>query len=143
MTDNETPENKASRGGKARAEALTKEELSKIAKQGADARWGNEIPVALYSGILKLGDVELNCYVTVDGERLISGRGMQEALRLVDPGLPEKGQKPGSRMTRLLNNKKLKPLIFKEKSVDHFSAKKVKFQGTVIHGFNGDRKSVV
>jgi hypothetical protein len=57
--------------------------------------------------------------VTEDGQRLISGRGMQEALRLVDDS-PSGNQKPGSRMTRLLNNKKLKDLIYKGKSADHF-----------------------
>ncbi len=129
---------KAARGGKARAEVLTKEKKSEIAKKGANARWSNEVPEVLYSGILKLGDVELPCYVTVDGERLISGRGMQEALRLVDKDLPESGQKPGSRMTRLLNNKKLNNLIFKGKSQDHFLPKKIRFQGKLINGHNSE-----
>ena len=61
---------------------------------------------------------------------------MQEALRLVDEDLPESGQKPGSRMTRLLNNKKLKPLIFKDKSPDHFLPIKARWQGRMINGHN-------
>jgi hypothetical protein len=135
MSDNENPKSK---GGNARARVLTDEQKSEIAKSGAIARWGNEMPEALYSGVLKLGTVELPCYVTVDGERLVSGRGMQEALRLVDEELPESGQKPGSRMTRLLNNIKLKPLIFKNKSQDHFLPKKIRFQGKIINGYNGE-----
>lgn len=131
-------DSKASRGGNARAEALTKEEKSEIGRKGAATRWSLEIPEALYSGTLKLGGIEIPCYVTVDGERLISGRGMQEALRLVDENLPESGQKPGSRLTRLLNNKKLSPLIFKGKDQDHFSPKKVRFQGVLINGYNSE-----
>src|SRR5690242_8610776 len=131
MSDNK--EN-AAKGGIARAEALTKEEKIDIARKGAETRWSNEIPEALYSGVLELGDVSLSCYVTVDGKRLISGRGMQEALRLVDEDLPESGQKPGSRMTRLLNNKKLKPLIFSNKSQDHFLPQKIRFKGKIING---------
>ena len=128
----------SSAGGEARAQALSSNARTSIAKQGADARWGDSIPEAIHSGVLDLGSISVPCYVTVDGERLISGRGMQEALRLVDEDVPEGGQKPGSRMTRLLNNKKLNPLIFKDKSPDHFLPKKVRFQGKVINGYNGD-----
>jgi hypothetical protein len=129
---------RAAKGGEARAKSLSDEEKTEIAKKGAEARWSTEIPEVLYSGVLSLGDVELPCYVTIDGERLLSGRGMQEALRLVDEDLPESGQKPGSRMTRLLNNRRLNPLIFKGKTPDHFLPKKVRFQGRIINGYNGE-----
>ena len=43
-------------------------------------------------------------------------------------------QKAGSRMTRLLNNKKIKPLIYKDKSQDHFLPKKRKYNGRNING---------
>jgi len=135
MDDNESG---ASKGGKARAANLEKDQLSEIAALGANARWSNEFPEVLYSGDVSLGGISLPCYVTVDGERLLSGRGMQEALRLVDLEVPDNGQKPGSRMTRLLNNKQLNPLIFKGKSPDHFSPKKVRFQGRLINGFNSE-----
>lgn len=128
----------SSAGGEARAQLLSPAVKTSIAKKGADARWGDSIPEVIHSGVLELGSISVPCYVTIDGERLISGRGMQEALRLVDEDVPESGQKPGSRMTRLLNNKKLNPLIFKDKSPDHFLPKKVKFQGKVINGYNGD-----
>lgn len=131
-------ENKQSNGGTARAESLSSEEMSKIAKMGAEARWSKDIPEILCDGVLNLGVISINCYVTNDGQRLISGRGMQEALRLVDPKVPESGQKPGSRMTRLLNNKKLNPLIFKDKTTDHFLPQKARFKGVIINGFNAE-----
>jgi hypothetical protein len=125
-------------GGIARAAALTKTERVEIAKTAADARWSKEMPEILCEGMLPLGNVSIPSYVTTDGQRLISGRGMQEALRLVDEEVPLSGQKPGSRMTRLLNNKKLKPLIFKAKSPDHFLPIKARWKGKIINGYNAE-----
>lgn len=133
----ETP-NDAAKGGLARAESLTPEQRTEIARKAATSRWNTHVPEVLCAGELKLGNVAIPCYVTQEGQRLISGRGMQEALRLVDVEVPRSGEKPGSRLTRLLNGKYLKPLIFKEKSPDHFSPIKIRFQGKLIHGFNAE-----
>lgn len=35
-------------------------------------------------GELKLGDFSIPCYVLENGIRVLSGRGMQEALKMVD-----------------------------------------------------------
>lgn len=134
----EASEEAQSKGGKARAAALTQEERSAIARKGARTKWDASIPAVLLRAKLSLGGVEVDCYVTEEGERLIAGRGMQELLRLVDESVPQSGQKPGSRLTRLLANKHLKPLIYKEKSQDHFDPKKRRFQGSLISGFNAE-----
>ncbi|WP_051901499.1 P63C domain-containing protein [Methylotenera sp. L2L1] len=134
MTDNNSSKSK---GGKARAESLSDIEKSEIAKKGADARWDKNIPSVLLGAKLTLGGVEVDCYVTDDGERLIAGRGMQDILKIVDEETP-KSQKPGSRLTRLLNNSKLNPMIYKDKSPDHFSPKKRRFKGKLISGFNAE-----
>jgi hypothetical protein len=130
--------NKQANGGIARDEALSDKEKSQIAKMGAEARWSKEVPEILCEGVLKLGTLSVPCYVTHDGQRLISGRGMQEALRLVDAEVPASGQKPGSRMTRLLNNNKLKPLIFKAKKPDHFLPIRARWKGISISGYNAE-----
>jgi len=76
--ENEKDQSKAI-GGKARAEALSAEERSAIAKKGAIARWATEKnpierrkeekPItALYSGPLPIGDVELDVAVLDDKE---------------------------------------------------------------------------
>ncbi len=135
MDDNKTGQSK---GGEARAAALSPEERREIAKMGARSKWDKSLPTALLGGHLTLGGVKVDCYVTEEGERLIAGRGMQEVLKLVDESLPESGQKPGSRLTRLLNNKKLKPLIYKEKTQDHFEPKKRRYQGRLIAGYNAE-----
>lgn len=135
MSDNENPKSK---GGKARAASTSPKERTETAKKAADARWDKTIPTVLLGAKLTLGGVEVDCYVTEDGERLIAGRGMQEVLRLVDEDLPQSGQKPGSRLTRLLSNKTLKPLIYKDKSQDHFDPKKRRYQSRLIAGFNAE-----
>lgn len=135
MSDNENPK---SRGGKARAASTSPEERSATAKKAADSRWDKSLPTVLLGAKLTLGGVEVDCYVTEDGERLIAGRGMQEILKLVDEDLPQSGQKPGSRLTRLLGNKTLNPLIYKDKSQDHFDPKKRRYQGRIIAGFNAE-----
>jgi len=135
MEDNE---NIGSIGGRVRAQLLSRERRIEIARQGADKRWHGESPKVLCAGELKLGGVVIPCYVTVEGQRLISGRAMQEALRLVSEENPTGTEKPGSRLTRLLNNKKLKPLIYKDKSPDHFSPVLIRWQGRTINGFNGE-----
>jgi len=134
----EENKNDASRGGIARAESLSQEQRSEIARNAAVSRWSGNVPEVLCAGEITLGNVLIPCYVTQEGKRFISGRGMQEALRLVDVEVPKSGEKPGSRLTRLLNGKYLKPLIFKEKSPDHFLPVKIRFHGRTIHGFDAE-----
>lgn len=57
---------------------------------------------ANYSGTLSLGDIELNCFVTGDGERFISGRSMTGAI-----GMKGRGQG----MARISTNSTLKPFM--------------------------------
>lgn len=128
----------ASKGGVVRAQMLSADERSEIARKAAESRWYSDAPQVLCAGELQLGGVTIPCYVNEHGQRIISGRAMQEALRLVDEELPSSGQKPGSRLTRLLNNKTLRALIFKNKSQDHFAPIRVRWQGRTINGFNGE-----
>lgn len=127
------------KGGAARAEKLTPERRKEIALKAAAAKKEKALlPVATHSGTLKIGELMIPCYVTESGERLLSGRGMQEALRLVDAELPPSGQKPGSRMDRFLGTKSLKPLFFKRHTPDHFKPIKCVHQGMQINGFRAE-----
>lgn len=93
-----------SKGGKARAGALTAEKRSEIAKKAADAKWS--LPKAKWGTPekkLKIGDQELECYVLEDGTRVLSGRGMQEALGL--------GQGHGGILKEFLSQEGIKPYI--------------------------------
>ena len=68
-------------------------------------------------GELDLAGIKIPCYVLEDGTRVLSGRGMQEALNMVD----DNGKTSGHRILRYLSQKTLKPFIFKDKGLGHFN----------------------
>jgi hypothetical protein len=89
----------ASKGGKARAQKLTKTERQDIARHAAEARWdrvnqGKEsvIPKATHGTPdhpLKIGDLEIPCYVLEDGRRMLHQRGVVSALGMGRGGSSE------------------------------------------------------
>lgn len=73
MPKQATPEGeRAKKGGLARAERLTPEERSAIAREAANVRWGNAIPAAPYTGALRIAGREFDCAVLEDGRRVIN-----------------------------------------------------------------------
>jgi hypothetical protein len=73
-----------------------------------------------YEGLLNINGYEINCYILKDGTRVLSGRGMQEALKLVDE--PTEGkQVAGTRIHRLLGQTSLEPFIYKNNTKEHFN----------------------
>lgn len=72
----------------------------------------------LYEGILDLAGIDIPCYVLDDGTRILSGRKMQEALKIVD--VEEGKQTAGTRLNRYLEQKTLEPFIYKGREPDHF-----------------------
>lgn len=77
-------ENNRHKGGIARAAALTKEQRTAVARKAANARWSAEAPLKIISGSpdrpIKIGDVEIECYVLENGERVITQGGVLTAL---------------------------------------------------------------
>lgn len=67
-----------------------------------------------YEGTLNLGENKLPCYVLEDGTRVLSGRKMQEILKVVD------GNISGTKLPQFLSNSILKPFIFSNKDTAHF-----------------------
>src|SRR5438046_378635 len=80
MTDESTPQ---TLGGVARAESLTAEERSEIARKAAVSRWDPDAPrppKATHEGQLKLGNVEISVAVLDDGTRVLSRAGFIRAI---------------------------------------------------------------
>lgn len=71
-----------------------------------------------HDGILDLAGCQIPCYVLEDGTRILSGRQMQTALKLVDD-MPS-SQSAGSRLQRYLTQKSLQPYLYKDKEEDHY-----------------------
>ena len=76
------------KGGIARAKALTPERRSQIAKSGAAGRWAPALKVTHGSADhpLKIGDIEIPCYVLENGMRVLSQRGIQSGIGMSTSG---------------------------------------------------------
>lgn len=97
-------ESLASKGGNARHAKLSPERRSEIARAGGLAKAaanGRELAVAKYGAPdrpVRIGDVEIPCYVLADGTRVLAQRGLQTGI-----GLSESGGSSGAhRMARLM-----------------------------------------
>jgi len=75
----------AAKGGRARAKLMSAAERSESARVAAEARWGSAVPRALCGSAdhpLRIGDVEMPCYVLEDGRRVLSQSGLQTGIGL-------------------------------------------------------------
>lgn len=103
-------------GGTARAESLTPEERSSIAKKAAATRWDNTLPVAICGSTdkpLRIGDAELQCYVLDDGTRVLSQAEFLEALgRHRKANVRKEGGE--ERLPAILQGKAINPFISDE-----------------------------
>jgi hypothetical protein len=96
MLDNFDPENPRSKGGKARAEKLDATTRSDIAssggvarKQTLDAMKSGPLPVATHGSHdrpLRIGNIEIPCYVLPDETRVLALRGLHTALGMSHGG---------------------------------------------------------
>jgi P63C domain len=104
----------ASKGGAARAARLTAEERRQIAQRAADARWGQTVHFAPYSGVITIGDIGISCAVFEDGTRVLSQATVLRALGRN----PEKSRRPGRDSAELrapfLSANNLQPFITSE-----------------------------
>lgn len=94
-----SPEERGAMGGLARAARTPPKRRSEIARAAAMSRWADEGKpqpmLAKYGALdrpLKIGDVEIPCYVLADGTRVLAQRGLQGGI-----GLSEGGGKTGAR----------------------------------------------
>jgi P63C domain len=72
---------RAAMGGAARAEALSPEQRSEIARTAALERWGKELPRETHAGSLRVGEIgEIPCSVLDNELRVLSTRGVTRAF---------------------------------------------------------------
>jgi P63C domain len=105
----------ASKGGKARAESLSPEERSEIARKAVATRWAkvktDKLPTATHGSSdhpLKIGDIEIPCYVLDDGRRVLSQSGMLVGLGMSKGG---SGGRGGDRLAKFASGKGLNSFI--------------------------------
>ena len=107
---------KQKKGGEARAVALSAERRKEIARQGGLARSSRAaaIPSAEFGSAnhpLKIGDIEIDCFVLNNSQRVISQRGMFRGLAVTRGG-PRDDMRPdegGAELPRFATQKWLSP----------------------------------
>jgi hypothetical protein len=108
----------ASKGGEARAKKLSPEERREIARQAAAARWGNDenVPQAIHGSPdrpLRIGNVEIGCYVLEDRTRVLSqGQFLQALGRHPKANVRREGDE--EQLPAILQGKSINPFITKE-----------------------------
>jgi hypothetical protein len=129
-------------GGKARAEKLSKQDRSAIASAAAVARWSKipgrdreHVPRAEFGAPdrpLRIGDLEIPCYVLDDGRSVITQGGMLSALRM-SKGTATKGG--GDRIANFASTNSIKPFISSELGQVITEPIRFKYQGALAYGY--------
>ena len=101
------------KAAKARAKSLTKTERSEIASKAASARWDavSALPKATHGDPdhpLKIGDLEIQCYVLNDGRRVLHQRAMVQAIGMARGS---SGGTGGDRLGKFASGKILSPYL--------------------------------
>jgi hypothetical protein len=108
------------KGGKERAARLTSDQRREIASAGARARWLKadpdrvQLPKAEYGSDdrpLRIGDIEIPCYVLDDERRVLTFPGMQQALRMAKGGSMVPGM---NRFELFASRERINPFVSNE-----------------------------
>jgi len=92
---NDTDNSGKARGGLARAQSLTADRRQEIAKEAAMARWSEPLKLATHGSTdhpLKIGIIEIPCYVLDDGTRVLSQRGLTGGIGMSASGGSKAGE---------------------------------------------------
>ena len=113
MENENTPQSK---GGEARAKALTPEERSQSAHVAAMARHGNPIPKATHTGDMDIGGLIIPCANLDNGERVISDRSFALTIGIRGSGAYYRKKKrgEGAMLPEYMSQKYLQPFISDE-----------------------------
>ena len=129
-----------SQGGEARKKALTSEQRSDIARNAALAKWEKspeiqKLPKATHGSPdhpLRIGDLEIPCYVLDNGKRVITQGGMLTALKM-SQGTATKGG--GDRIANFVNTKSINPYASNELREMITNPLKFRALGSMAYGY--------
>lgn len=126
---------KKAKGGIARAKSMSPKARKAVAKKAAATRWSKDVKEATHGADdhpLKIGEIEIPCYVLDDETRVLSQRGVIGGL-----GMSGGGGGNADRLTAFLTSKSISPFVSKELSA--LIKKPIKFRhpsrGNLIYGY--------
>lgn len=141
MATMNTPDPKKQAAAVARAESLSPATRSEIAKKAAAARWAiaKNLPRAEYGSReqpIRIGDLEIACYVLDDGRRVLTQEGMLIALGRAAKAKGGQGVRTAvDNLPPFLAAANLKPLISKEISLSTTPIEFVTDGGAIALGY--------
>lgn len=112
-----TEDDYRSKGGLRRAELLSPEQRSEIARAAARAKWDAKLPQATHEGDLQIGDASIPCAVLEDGRRVLTQSGFMRALGRARQAKGRQYYDGDVNMPAFLTAKSLKPFISKDLEV--------------------------
>jgi hypothetical protein len=126
-------------GGHARAKVLPPERLSAIARAGARARWESPVVQATHGSEdrpLRIGDIELPCYVLEDDRRVLQQTAMLKSLSMSFGGSYSTG---GSRLAKFATQNRLQTYVSAD--LIERTANPIKFKtptGATVYGYEAN-----
>jgi len=131
MAEKQTAKSMGSLGGKASADRLSSAERRERAKQAATARWSSKLPQATHGDSdhpLRIGEIEIGCYVLDDGRRVISQRALQTGIGMNMSG-------GAQRLLKMMGLFNAKGIPCKDLSSRISDPIKFVTQGVIAHGY--------
>lgn len=131
----ETPQSK---GGVARSRALSAQERSRIAREAAQKRWGDANVSAIAGSPdqpIRVGGIEVPCYVLEDERRVIATNGILDALSMARGGAMVRGM---NRLELFAAQNRLSPFVSKELLARIADPIKFRVGNSTAHGFEAD-----
>lgn len=133
-----------SKGGKARAEKLSPSERKAIAQRAATSRWDKEkdVPQAVYTGTLDIGDMSFPCSVLSNGDRILTQSDFMKGMGMYYSGWVAKNRSAedaAAEVPHFLSFKSLKPFV--DKHLGSLQSVVVKYRterGNLAHGIKAD-----
>jgi hypothetical protein len=112
-----TTEEAGAKGGKARAERLSREEREEIGRRGASKRWHADLPKATHEGVMLIGNAEIQCAVLNTGKRVLTQSSFMIALGRARQAKGRDYYDGDVNLPAFLTAKNLKPFVPKDLEV--------------------------
>jgi hypothetical protein len=126
-------------GGKKRAANMTKAARSEAGRLAADARWGKDLPVAEFPGVLEIGDLKFPCAVLSDGTRVLTEMEFMKQMEMYRSGALSVRRDRRAREPLYLAFKNLKPFV--DKHLNDVHTQSLPFRtltGNIAHGIRAE-----
>lgn len=129
------------KGGLARAEKLSPEQRSEIARNAALARHRaprQSLPKAIREGVIKLGELDIHCAVLEDGRRVLTQSDVMLAMGRARQVKSRKYFDADVNLPAFLQAKNLKPFITEDLALTSSRVEFATLTGSVAFGFRAE-----